>query len=136
MATIISNKVPIDLDNRKIIGFRFPFNGDAVFIPTYQTKDQIKANLINYILTNHYERVFQPTFGSNLKRLIFEAINQGTLDDLQSTIEDSISRYFSFIKVIEIKLTPNYDSNSINFILSYSIPTLGVDDYINILLQQ
>jgi phage baseplate assembly protein W len=136
LATIINNKVPIDLDNRKIIGFRFPFNGDAVFIPTYQTKDQIKANLINYILTNHYERVFQPTFGSNLKRLIFEAINQGTLDELQSTIESDIEQYFSFIQITEIKLTPNYNNNSINFLLSYKIPTLGVEDYINILLQQ
>lgn len=136
MATIINNKVPIDLDNRKIIGFRFPLNGEAVFIPTYQTKDQIKANLINYILTNHYERVFQPTFGSNLKRLIFEAINQGTLDELQSVIESDIKQYFPFIQIIEIKLTPNYDSNSINFLLSYSILALGVDDYINILLQQ
>jgi phage baseplate assembly protein W len=136
LATIINNKVPIDLDNRKIIGFRFPLNGEAVFIPTYQTKDQIKANLINYILTNHYERVFQPTFGSNLKRLIFEAINQGTLDELQSVIESDIKQYFPFIQIIEIKLTPNYDSNSINFLLSYSIPALGVDDYINILLQQ
>jgi phage baseplate assembly protein W len=136
LATIINNKVPIDLDNRKIIGFRFPLNGEAVFIPTYQTKDQIKANLINYILTNHYERVFQPTFGSNLKRLIFEAINQGTLDELQSVIESDIKQYFPFIQIIEIKLTPNYDSNSINFLLSYSILALGVDDYINILLQQ
>ena len=36
------------LNKRKAIGFGFPLNGDAVFVPTYQTKDQIQANLINF----------------------------------------------------------------------------------------
>ena len=58
MAYIIDKKFPLDQQKRKIIGFGFPLNAPAVFNPTYQTKDQIKANLINYILTNRGERVF------------------------------------------------------------------------------
>ena len=46
MAQIIANKIPIDLNARKAVGFGFPLNGNAVFVPTYQTKNQIQANLI------------------------------------------------------------------------------------------
>ena len=93
MAQIIQNKFPNDLDTRKIIGFQFPLNGRAVFNPTYQTRDQIKANLVNYLLTNNGERVFRPTFGSNLRALLFENIDYQSLEDLKSRIENSISSY-------------------------------------------
>ena len=39
MAKIIPNRFPIDSEARKAIGFGFPLNGGAVFVPTYQTKD-------------------------------------------------------------------------------------------------
>ena len=60
MAQIIQNKYPIDTEARRAVGFGFPLNGNAVFVPTYQTRDQIKANLVNYLLTNRGERVFNP----------------------------------------------------------------------------
>ena len=72
MAQIIANKIPIDLNARKAVGFGFPLNGNAVFVPTYQTKNQIQANLINYLLTNKNERVFNPSFGADLRSLVFK----------------------------------------------------------------
>ena len=38
----------------------------------YISKDQVKANLINYILTNKGERLFDPTFGGDLRSLLFD----------------------------------------------------------------
>lgn len=134
MAQIINQKIPIDSNTRKAIGFGFPFNGSAVFNPTYQTKDQVKANLINYILTNKGERVFNPNFGSNLRELLFENIENNTLEILRQRIQNDISTYFSFISVQKIELNGRPDENSIDFKLSYSVPNLGVEDYINILI--
>ena len=37
---------PLDLDTRKAIGVRVPFNKKSVFTFNYTTKDQIKSNLI------------------------------------------------------------------------------------------
>ena len=135
MAQIIQNKYPIDLNARKAVGFGFPLNGNAVFIPTYQTRDQIKANLVNYILTNKGERVFNPNFGANLRSLLFENIVDSTLEDLQSIIQNSISFYFPQIVIEEIKFVNTPDENTINFILTYQIVNFGVEDSINILLQ-
>ena len=135
MAQIIQNKYPIDLNARKAVGFGFPINGDAVFVPTYQTRDQIKANLVNYLLTNKGERVFNPNFGADLRALLFENIDDTSLDDLTTIIQTSISNYFPQITVKEIKFENQVDENTINFILTYEIVLFNIEDTVNILLQ-
>lgn len=135
MAQLIQNKFPIDLEARKAVGFGFPFNGNAVFVPTYQTRDQIKANLVNYILTNKGERVFNPNFGANIRSLLFENINDLTTEDLKFTIQNSIEEYFPTVQIIEIKFINNPDNNNINFILTYEVALFQIQDTLNILLQ-
>lgn len=135
MAQIIQNKYPIDLDARKAVGFGFPLNGDAVFVPTYETKDQIKANLINYLLTNKGERIFNPNFGADLRALLFEGIEDSSLDELQSNIESNIAERFPQIRIQEISFQNQEDRNTINFTLTYEISLFGVEDTLDILLQ-
>jgi hypothetical protein len=135
MAQIIQNKYPIDLNARKAIGFGFPINGDAVFVPTYQTRDQIKANLVNYLLTNKGERVFNPNFGADLRSLLFENITDSTLEELKFYIESNITTNFPQITVKQIEFQNTPDENVINFVLSYEIVLFGVTDEINIELQ-
>ena len=56
MATVVSKKFPLDIPNSPSqqnatgIGVSFPFNGDAVFNTTFQTRDQIRTNLINFFI--------------------------------------------------------------------------------------
>jgi len=135
MAQIIQNKYPIDSNARKAVGFGFPLNGDAVFVPTYQTRDQIRANLINYLLTNKGERVFNPNFGADLRALLFENINDDNLEDLTTRIQDNILLQFPQITIKNIQFNNIPDSNVINFTLTYEIILFGIEDSVNILLQ-
>ena len=138
MAEIINKRVPIDYNYRKAVGFALPMDGNAVFRPTYTTRDQIKSNLINYMLTNKGERVFNPNFGSNLRALLFEQIDDGDLDDLLEVIQLNISTEFPLITVSEIlfnKSSELKDRNEINFTMTYQVDILGIDDEIQILLQ-
>lgn len=135
MARIISKKFPKDQSRRNSIGFGFPLNGGAVFIPTYQTRDQIKANLINYLLTNKGERIFNPTFGADLRSLLFENIVETSLEVLKNTIQNKINNYFPEVEINLISFKPEPDKNEINFTLDYSITAFGVEDTLNILLQ-
>jgi len=135
MAQIISNKYPIDSEARKAIGFSLPINGNAVFNPTYQTKDQIKANLINYLLTNRGERVFNPNFGADLRSLLFNNIDNQTLDDLLYMIQNDISDYFPQVKITNLTFNNNPNNNTINFLMEYQIELTNIQDNINILLQ-
>ena len=135
MARILENRSPIDSVARKAVGFGFPLNGPAVFVPTYTTREQTKANLINYLLTNRGERVFNPTFGADLRNLVFENIVDVTSDELQERIQNDISTYFPQVIVQEIKFDNIPDSNTINFTLTYNILNFGITDDIQILLQ-
>tara|TARA_R110002033_G_C3776763_1_gene228851 strand:- start:165 stop:572 length:408 start_codon:yes stop_codon:yes gene_type:complete len=135
MAQIIQNKYPIDTEARRAVGFGFPLNGDAVFVPTFQTRDQIKANLVNYLLTNRGERVFNPNFGADLRNLLFENISDTTTEDLRERIQNDINSFFPEVQVKQVVFDNIPDSNTINFTLTYQIVLFGIEESVNILLQ-
>ncbi len=135
MAQIIQNKYPIDTEARRAVGFGFPLNGDAVFVPTYQTRDQIKANLVNYLLTNRGERVFNPNFGANLRNLLFENVSDTTTEELEGRIQSDINTFFPEVQVKQVIFDNIPDSNTINFTLTYQIVVFGIEESVNILLQ-
>lgn len=135
MARIIASKYPIDSIGRKAVGFSLPFNGPAVFNPTFTTREQTKSNLINYLLTNRGERVFNPNFGADLRALLFEQILDRTTDDLKARIQDDISLFFPNVIILEIQFDNQPDNNEINFTLTYQIENFDITDEINILLQ-
>ena len=85
---------PIDTKPSTAVGINVPFNGNAVFNSTYLTKDAIKANLINYFLTNQNERYLNNGFGANLKAFIFEQINNDNTSFLKQDIQSKINQYF------------------------------------------
>jgi len=91
MAIRLPNKHPLDINKRVAVGVSIPFNGtststnntlisvsskpdvenisptystgNSIFNSTYTTTEQIKSNIINYVLTNKGERVLNPNFG-------------------------------------------------------------------------
>jgi len=132
MAQIISNKNPIDTNLRRAVGFGFPINGNAVFVPTYTTRDQIKANLINYLLTNTGERIFNPYYGANLRAQIFEVLEEDNLGNLEQIITDSIGLRFPTVEILKMEFNPDPDRNTLFFTLSYQVVLLGFEDEINI----
>jgi phage baseplate assembly protein W len=110
---------PLDLQKNIAIGVSLPFNAPGVFYSTYTTKDQIKSNLVNLLLTSIGERVMNPNFGCELKRFVFEGINENNISDLKISINNSISLYIPEITVSSIDAISNKDSNLIDITVSY-----------------
>ena len=135
MARLIQSRNPIDLQPSRAVGFGFPLDGDAVFVPTYTTREQTKANLLNYLLTNKGERVFRPNFGANLRSLLFENIQDSTIDDIQASIQRDINIFFPNVVVQQIEFNNEPDNNEINFTLTYEVVNLGIIDNLDILIQ-
>jgi phage baseplate assembly protein W len=133
MAYRIPNKNPIDVGSRVAIGVSIPFNTPQVFTQTYTTQDQIKSNIINYILTDRGERVFNPTFGSNIRASLFENITQDLLQTLEVTLNEDLSTYFPNVNFSNITITPEYDENAISIKIEYSLYN-GPTNEINIVL--
>jgi hypothetical protein len=65
------------LDYQLAIGVSLPFNAGGVFTSTYTSTDQIRADLINFILTNKGERPMT-NYGSDLRKYLFSEITDSS----------------------------------------------------------
>ena len=84
---------PLDLRPSKGVGVSLPFTGQAVFNTTYETKDAIKTNIINFFLTGVGERFLNPTFGSGLRNLLFDQLTQDKIDQIKDIIQEGLNLF-------------------------------------------
>ena len=90
-----------DLNNNTYIGLSFPLKGDTLndFALTKTSVEQSIHNLRNLLLTHVGERVGQPNFGSRLRALCFEQID----DELPIRIENEVKRAVVDINISAIE---------------------------------
>lgn len=124
---------PLDLRKNIAIGISLPFNGPSgPFNNTYSTKDQIKSNLINLILTNKGERVFNPEFGMDLKKILFEGMTEDIIPVVQDIITSNINMFIPDVIVNNINIDQNKDNNSMSITIQYSLAISGTSDQITV----
>ena len=119
---------PNDTRARVAIGVNLPLNGRAVFDSNYQTKDAIKANLINYFLTNPGERPGNPKFGGGLRAFIFEQITNGNLEYLKEDVSNKIKIKFPNVEVVELNVLAATDNNEVTIQLYYRVTNTSIED--------
>jgi phage baseplate assembly protein W len=127
---------PLDLQPRKAIGVSLPLSGAAVFNSTYMTKDAIRTNIINYFLTGQGERYMNPSFGTIIRNLMFENINQNMVDRVKSTVRAGLSEYFPTVVPSDFKVIGTPDSNTVTLSLKYSIKNTNIQDEVVINFEQ
>ncbi|NDG25953.1 MAG: hypothetical protein EB120_02100 [Proteobacteria bacterium] len=130
MAYGIKNISPLDLKKSVSIGVKLPFSADNVFTRVYTSKEQLKYNLINFLLTDRRERVFVPNFGAGLRKKVFEQITQDTAEELQASLVTQIENYFPNVRVEELLVEGKPSDNAIRIRFSYSILNTNDDDFI------
>jgi phage baseplate assembly protein W len=90
----------------------------------------------NLILTNHYERPFQPDIGSNVRRLLFENLDNITATTIKDEIERTIVNYEPRATVKTINVTADYDNNGFKVYLEFFIVNQTAPIVINFLLER
>ena len=90
----------------------------------------------NLILTNHYERPFQPDIGSNVRRLLFENLDNITATTIKDEIERTIVNYEPRAVVKAINVTADYDKNGFKVYLEFFIVNQTTPIIINFLLER
>ena len=124
---------PLDLNNNVAIGVVFPFNGNAIFNSSYTTQDQAKSNLINVLLTEPGERVYEPTFGVGLKKLLFE--NQIKEDEVEGRIKDQCAFYVPEVDITNLIIQLIPDNNTLYIRLTYKFIINDEEDSIQLNFQ-
>lgn len=75
---------------------------------TRLTNEQaVKRSIRNIILTNKGERLFQPSFGGNIRALLFEPMNDMTSESLKHAINDAITNHEPRAKIHSIEVIPD-----------------------------
>ena len=134
MAYNLRNINPLDLRPSIGIGVALPFSAPGVFKTVYTTKEQLKYNIINFLLTNNRERIFNPNFGANIRAKLFEQLTESIDDELDSIIRTGIAQYFPNVIITTLNFESDPDRNTLKIQFSYSISNTGESDNILISL--
>lgn len=98
--------------------FANPSTGDVF---KKEGEEAIKRSVRNILFTNFYERLFQPSIGSNVRKLLFEPINPFTLTLLQNAIKETINNFEPRVTMIDVTVSSDIDNNGFNVRLQYVI---------------
>ena len=90
-------------------------------INIYKDELAVINALKNLILTNHYERPFQPEIGSNVRKLLFENLDMVTAGALEKEITQTINNFEPRVEVLGIIVSPDVDNNSFKVTLNFTI---------------
>ena len=121
---------PLDFNNNARIGVAFPLNDVNMTAGTLTTKEQLKANFLNLLLTVPGERLNHPTYGIGLKGQLFEnSIDEITL---QENINGQLAFWIPEITVTESSLRRDIDQYRVSLTLTYSITLDETEDSIQI----
>jgi phage baseplate assembly protein W len=108
------------------------------------TKDIVKRTgnaaiigaLRNLILTNLYEKPFQPTFGSRIRNLLFEDVSYITANVLQSEIENVIKTFETRVVIDAIRVQAQPDENRYAVTIRFYIANVETPVTINLFLEK
>ena len=121
---------PLNLNNNARIGVAFPLNNVNMTSGTLTTKEQLKANFLNLLLTIPGERLNHPTYGIGLKGQLFEnSIDEVTL---QENINGQLAFWIPEIIVNNISVKQDVDQYKVSIIINYSIKLDETEDVIQI----
>ena len=121
-----------DKDPDTYIGLKFPldYGRDGFFSRTKTALEQARYNIKNLLLTQKSERLGNPTFGSDLYKVLFEQEGEELENNIEETIRSAISEWLPFINVekIETTFSPTNKSAvnvSIRFTMNFDTTTEG-----------
>jgi phage baseplate assembly protein W len=75
----------------------------------------------NLVLTNHYERPFQPQIGSNVRKLLFENVDNFIASQLESALEETVTNFEPRVRISNITAVPSPDENKYGIKMEFFI---------------
>jgi phage baseplate assembly protein W len=124
---------PLDLQGNIAMGVSLPFDGPAgPFNSTFSTADQIKSNLINLLLTNKGERLYNPEFGANLKTVLFDGITDDLTPIIQNLIHSNVNIFVPEVEIVDILVNSDRNTNSVSVTINYRLIISGTSQQITV----
>ena len=90
-------------------------------INTHKNEYAIINSVKNLVLTNHYERPFQPEIGSNIRRLLFENVDTVTAAQIEREITETVENFESRVQVSKVTAAADPDNNGYKVTLEFFV---------------
>lgn len=113
----------------KTINIKFPLEDDKVtnrfFKMNSVTKEALSSNLILLLLTEKGERYYQPDYGLDIKKYIFEPKDGFTQSDIEEEIRETVKLYIPELTITGVKFFSGDDEgddvgdNQINILVEF-----------------
>ena len=89
----------------------------------YKKKDAaaVKQSIKNLLLTDFYEKPFQPFFGANLRAMLFELADEDTEDEVEENIINAINKYEPRAEILTISVNVLPDQNDMRVSVHFKI---------------
>ena len=98
--------------------------------------EAIKNSVKNLILTNFFERPFQPLVGANLRGLLFEPADAITKYELSDGIKQVLLDYEPRIRVSRVGIEDQSDRNAYRITVYFQIIEMDLNTEVEIVLQR
>ena len=90
-------------------------------INTHKNEYAIINSVKNLVLTNHYERPFQPEIGSNIRRLLFENVDTVTAAQIEREITETVENFESRVQVSKVTAAADPYNNGYKVTLEFFV---------------
>lgn len=132
---ILNSDLATNLSYSKPIGVLLPFNNPkGIFKLGYTNEEQVFSNLKNLLLTAKGERYMLPTFGTNIRTILFENISteEDFFNSLKEEITSAINEWMPYISIskLEVKLADDQDDqkdHAIKIVLNVQVTRTGIN---------
>lgn len=103
-----------------------PIKGDLV---TLKDSEAVKRSVRNLILTDPYERFFNPTLGSGIKATLFENMSRDTEEVLRIKVTETIENFEPRANLLNVyvKALPDDNSYSVKIIFAINNDTQPIE---------
>ena len=81
----------------------------------------VKQSVKNIIMTNYFEKPFDPFFGANVQGLLFELANDTTGEEIKNNVKSAIEFYEPRAEIINLDVNSLPDNYSISVRLEFKI---------------
>jgi len=116
------SNVIIDIPSRYIdLDLNFNVHPIKKDINKHKDAKAVINSVKNLVLTNHYERLFHPEIGSNIRKMLFEPMDNITAIAIEREIREVIENFEPRVTIQTLDVVPYYDYDSFHVTLSFFI---------------
>jgi phage baseplate assembly protein W len=108
----------------------FNSHPDSKQLALLQNELAVVRSIKNLLSTNKYERLFQPSIGSNLRNFLFEDVSPSTESSIAEQCRNTIQNYEPRAKLIDISTEAYPDQNA--YIVSITFYVKSIDNPITV----